>query len=122
MRMLAVWLLAAACLGWAVVRLLGLERGYPLVPLMAFTPFVAAGAAAIVLIALLLRQRAAALLAAVATLVLVAVVAPRALGGPSEPEGAAGPRLRVVTANMQLRRRLGRGAGGARAAQRAPTC
>jgi endonuclease/exonuclease/phosphatase (EEP) superfamily protein YafD len=102
MRSLAVWLLAAVCLGWAVVRLLGLERGYPLVPLAAFTPFVAVGAAAVVLVALVLRQRAAALLAAVATLVLVAVVAPRALGGPSAPEGAAGPRLRVLTANMHF--------------------
>jgi endonuclease/exonuclease/phosphatase (EEP) superfamily protein YafD len=102
MRALVVWLLAAACLGWAVVRLLGLERGYPLVPLIAFTPFVAAGAAAIVLIALLLRQRAPALLAAVATLVLVAVVAPRALGGPSAPDGGDGPRLRVLTVNMHF--------------------
>ena len=38
----------------------------------------------------------------VATLVLVAVVAPRALGGPSEPEGGDGPRLRVLTANMRF--------------------
>jgi len=102
MRMLAAWLLAAACLGWAVVRLLGLERGFPAVPLIAFTPFVAAAAAAIVLVALVLRQRSAALVAAVATLVLVAVVAPRALGGPSEPEGGDGPRLRVMTANMRF--------------------
>ena len=56
------------------------------------------------LIALVCRQRAAALLATVATLVLVAVVAPRALGGPSAPDGAAGPRLRIVTANMQFGR------------------
>jgi endonuclease/exonuclease/phosphatase (EEP) superfamily protein YafD len=102
MRALAVWLLAAACLGWAVVRLLGLERGYPLVPLVAFTPFVAAGAAAVVLVAVVLRQRAPALLAAVATLVLVAVVAPRALGGPSAPAGATGPHLRVLTVNMHF--------------------
>ena len=31
---------------------------------------------------------------------LSSVVAPRALGGPSSPDGAAGPRLRVLTANM----------------------
>ena len=102
MRAFVMWLLAAACLGWAVVRLLGLERGYPLVPLIAFTPFVAAGAAVIVLLALLLRQRAPALLAGVATLVLVAVVAPRALGGPSAPDGGDGPGLRVLTANMHF--------------------
>ena len=116
LRALVVWLLAAACLGWAVVRLLGLERGYPLVPLIAFTPFVAAGAAAIVLLALLLRQRSAALLAAVATLVLVAVVAPRALGGPSAPEGGR-PAAARGDGEHAVRPRLGRGAGGARAAQ-----
>jgi endonuclease/exonuclease/phosphatase (EEP) superfamily protein YafD len=30
------------------------------------------------------------------------VVAPRALGGPSDPEGDPGPRLRVLTANMHF--------------------
>ena len=102
MRRVVAWVLVGLCAGWVVLRVLGLERGYPLVPLIAFTPFVAAGAAAIVLLALLLRQRAPALLAAVATLVLVAVVAPRALGGSSAPEGSAGPQLRVVTANMRF--------------------
>jgi endonuclease/exonuclease/phosphatase (EEP) superfamily protein YafD len=38
----------------------------------------------------------------VAAVVLAGAVAPRALGGPSEPEGGAGPHLRVLTANMRL--------------------
>jgi endonuclease/exonuclease/phosphatase (EEP) superfamily protein YafD len=38
----------------------------------------------------------------VAALALLVVVAPRALGGPTEPEGGAGPRLRVLTVNMRF--------------------
>jgi endonuclease/exonuclease/phosphatase (EEP) superfamily protein YafD len=102
MRMLVAWLLAAACAGWAAMRLLGLERGYPLVPLAAYTPFVAAAAGVVVVVALLLRQRSAALLAALVAVALAVAVAPRALGGPSSPDGAPGPRLRVLTANMHL--------------------
>jgi endonuclease/exonuclease/phosphatase (EEP) superfamily protein YafD len=70
------------------------------VPLLAFTPFVAAAAVAVVVVAALLRQRGATLVAAVLAVVLVGVVAPRALGGPSEPAGQAGPQLRVLSANM----------------------
>jgi endonuclease/exonuclease/phosphatase (EEP) superfamily protein YafD len=101
MRMLVAWALAAACAGWAVLRLLALERGFPLVPLVAYTPFVAAGAVVVVVVAVVLRQRAAALVAAVVALALGAVVAPRALGGPSDPAGDPGPRLRVLTSNLR---------------------
>jgi endonuclease/exonuclease/phosphatase (EEP) superfamily protein YafD len=99
MRRLVAWLLVAACAAWAVVRLLGLERGFPLVPLIAFTPLAAAGAVAVAALAALLRERAAAVVAAVLAVVLIAVVAPRALGGPSDADG---PRLRVLSANMQF--------------------
>jgi endonuclease/exonuclease/phosphatase (EEP) superfamily protein YafD len=102
MRMLVAWALAAACVGWAALRLLGLERGFPLVPLVAYTPFVAAGAVAVVVVAVVLRQRAAALVAFVMAVALAAAVAPRALGGPSEPDGDPGPRLRVLTSNLHL--------------------
>jgi endonuclease/exonuclease/phosphatase (EEP) superfamily protein YafD len=102
MRVVVAWVLVAGCAGWAALRLLGLERGYPLVPLVAFTPFAAAGAVAVVVVVALLRQRAAALAAAVLAAVLVVTVAPRALGGPTAPEGAAGPELRVLSANMHF--------------------
>src|SRR4051794_10594787 len=102
MRMLVAWALAAGCVGWAVLRLLGLERGWPLVPLVAYTPFVAAAAVAVVVVAVLLRQRAAALLAALVAVALAVTIAPRALGGPSSPDGAPGPTLRVLTANMHF--------------------
>jgi endonuclease/exonuclease/phosphatase (EEP) superfamily protein YafD len=100
-RRLVAWPLAAACLAWAAVRLLGLERGFPLVPLVAYTPLAAVGAVAVALLAAALRQWAAALVAAMVAIALVAVVAPRAIGGPSGAEGGSGPELRVLTANLQ---------------------
>jgi endonuclease/exonuclease/phosphatase (EEP) superfamily protein YafD len=109
MRTVVAWLLALACAAWAAMRLLGLERGFPLVPLVAFTPFAAAAAGVVVVVAVVLRRRAAALVAAVASLALAGVVAPRALGGPSQPVGGAGPTLRMLTANM----RFGRGSAPA---------
>ena len=100
MRLLLAWLLAAVCVGWAAMRLLGLERGFPLVPLVAYTPFAAAAAVAVVAIAVLLRQRGAALVAGLVAIVLAVTIAPRALGGPTSPDGDPGPELRVLTANM----------------------
>src|SRR6266545_2124096 len=41
-----LWMAVAAFGFWAVVRLFGLERGFPLVQLMAFTPYVAGAAVA----------------------------------------------------------------------------
>ena len=102
MRRVVAWLLVLACAAWAAVRLLGLERGFPLVPLVAYTPLMAAAAVAVTAVVALLRQRAAAAVAALLAVVLVATVAPRALGGPTEPEGAAGPRLRVLSVNMHF--------------------
>jgi endonuclease/exonuclease/phosphatase (EEP) superfamily protein YafD len=102
MRVLVAWLLAAACAAWAALRLLGLDRGFPLVALVAYTPFVVVGAAVVVVVAALLRQRAAAAVAALVAVALAVAVAPRALGGPSAPDGQPGPRLRVLAANMRL--------------------
>ena len=99
MRVVVAWLLVALCGGWVALRLLGLERGYPLVPLVAFTPFVAAAAVALVVVVALLRQRGAAVVATVLAVVLVGTVAPRAVGGPSDADG---PELRVLSVNMQL--------------------
>jgi endonuclease/exonuclease/phosphatase (EEP) superfamily protein YafD len=102
MRRLVAWLLVALSACWVAVRLPGLERGFPLVPLVAFTPLAAGAAIVAVALVALLRQRAAAVVAAALAAALVVTVAPRTLGGPSEPDGAAGPRLRVLTANMHF--------------------
>jgi endonuclease/exonuclease/phosphatase (EEP) superfamily protein YafD len=100
-RVAIAWLLVAVHVAWVVVRLFGLESGYPLMPLLAYTPYVAVTALGAVVVTLLLRVRAAALLAATACAVLVALVAPRALGGPTEAQGGGGVALRVMTFNLQ---------------------
>src|SRR5215217_67733 len=107
-RSLIAWLLVLPLAGWAVLRGFGLEGGYPMVPLLAYTPLAAAGSAAVFVIALLLRRRAPALVALLVTLTLAAFVAPRALGGPSGAEGGDGPRLLVLTANLYQQPRAAR--------------
>ena len=84
-----------------MVRGFGLERGYPMVPLLAYTPYVALlGLPIAGLVALLGRRLPAALIAGSA-IVLIALVAPRAF--PSEPEvSPAGPGVRILTANLML--------------------
>jgi endonuclease/exonuclease/phosphatase (EEP) superfamily protein YafD len=102
MRTAIAWVLAGLCAGWAAMRLLGLERGFPLVPLMSYTPLVVVACVAVVVVAVVLRRRGAAVVAALAAVALAGAVAPRALGGPSDPNGEAGPTLRVLTANMHF--------------------
>ena len=94
----ALWLLAVPCAGWAVVRLFGLERGYPAVQLMAFTPYVAAAAVVVAAAALLTRRWGAGSVAVVAAVALCAVVVPRAI--PDGGRGANGEVLRVMSANL----------------------
>ena len=86
---------------WAVVRLFGLERGYPLVPLVAYTPYVAAGAVVPLVVAVALRRWVAASVALAVLTLFAAFVLPRAF---SDQGGkpASGKRLRVMTANIQL--------------------
>jgi endonuclease/exonuclease/phosphatase family metal-dependent hydrolase len=96
-RAILAWLLVAPCVAWAVVRLAGLERGYPLVQIVAYTPLAAIGAVVVVVVAAALRQRLAAVVAAVVALALAVVVAPRALGGESDADGRS---LRVLSANL----------------------
>lgn len=91
------WVVVAPGAVWAAVRLPGMERG-PLVQALAFTPYVAAWSLLPLLLALALRRRWPAVVAAVTAVALVAVVAPRALG--SAQPAAAGPTLRVLTANL----------------------
>ena len=99
-RPLIVWSLVALCGVWVLVRGFGLERGFPMVPALAYTPLVAGAALVLVVVCAVLRVWAAALVALVLAGVLVAFVAPRALGGPTPADGGSGPRLRVLTANL----------------------
>jgi endonuclease/exonuclease/phosphatase (EEP) superfamily protein YafD len=86
-------------LGWAAVRLFGLERGSPWVQLVAFTP--CAGLAGLILVAVLLAARRwlPGAVAGLAVLVLVGCVAPRAIGAPSTQDG---PTLVVMSVNLRF--------------------
>ncbi len=94
---------AGAAAGWALVRLTGADglaaAQAPLAPLMSFTP--QAAAAALALAPLLRRGRPAAA-TALAAGVLAALTLPRAVRRPQPP--AAGPVLRVLTANLLVGR------------------
>jgi endonuclease/exonuclease/phosphatase (EEP) superfamily protein YafD len=93
------WVAAVPFAIWAVIRLLGLDAGYPLEAMMPFTPYVAAAAVAAAALALALRGWAPAALAALAALALGAVVLPRELG--DDTVSAAGrPTLNVLAANV----------------------
>jgi endonuclease/exonuclease/phosphatase (EEP) superfamily protein YafD len=93
------WVVAGALAGWAAARLAGADRlrfaEAWAVPLLSFTPQVTAGAWAG---AVLLRGAGPAAVAAAAGAGLTAVVGPRAVACRQRP--AAGPVLRVVTANL----------------------
>jgi endonuclease/exonuclease/phosphatase (EEP) superfamily protein YafD len=93
------WAVAGALAGWAAARLAGADRlrfAEPwTVPLLSFTPQVTAGAWAS---ALLLRGAGPAAATAVAGAALTAAVGPRAV--PCRQPHAAGPVLRVLTANL----------------------
>jgi endonuclease/exonuclease/phosphatase family metal-dependent hydrolase len=90
---------AGGLAGWAAARLAAADRSRPLeaaaAPLMSFTP---QAAAASWLAALLLRDRGPSATAALAGAALTALVAPRAV--PRRQPHAAGPVLRVLTANL----------------------
>jgi endonuclease/exonuclease/phosphatase (EEP) superfamily protein YafD len=90
------WLLVLPGAGWAVVRLLGLERG-PLVQLVAFTPYVAVWSLLPAALTLALRHWRPAGVAVLAAAALLACVLPRWIGSGSPP---GGPGIRVLTANL----------------------
>jgi endonuclease/exonuclease/phosphatase (EEP) superfamily protein YafD len=96
---LVAWIVAVPFAGWAVVRLFGLDGGYPLEAMMPFTPYVAAAAVAGAAVALALRCRAPAAIAAVAALSLGAVVLPRQFGD-GTVDAAGHPTLNVLAANV----------------------
>jgi endonuclease/exonuclease/phosphatase (EEP) superfamily protein YafD len=85
------------CAGWAIVRLFGLESGFPAVALMTYTVYVLMVAVVATAVALGLRQWPAAILALFATVSLAAVIAPRAIGGPDSMQGQP---VRVMSANV----------------------
>lgn len=98
---------AAGLAVFAALRGLGLERGWPLVPVLAFTPYVLGAALLAAALAGLARRWASLAVLVVAAAVLAAAVVPRAVA--FGVTGAGGPELRVMTLNA-----LGGGADAAR--------
>jgi endonuclease/exonuclease/phosphatase (EEP) superfamily protein YafD len=83
-----IWLLVAPLVVWVLVRDFGLGRGFPLAPLMAFTPYAAVAALLVAGLALALRNWAAAAVAGLVALCFALAVLPRAIGdGTVDPEG-----------------------------------
>jgi endonuclease/exonuclease/phosphatase family metal-dependent hydrolase len=94
-----IWVLVAPVALWTLVRVFGLERGFPLVPLMAFTPYAAVAALLVAGVATALRNWAAAVVAGLATLCLTMAVLPRAVGD-GTVDAAGRETLTVLSANI----------------------
>ncbi|WP_393916245.1 endonuclease/exonuclease/phosphatase family protein [Halostreptopolyspora alba] len=83
---------------WLLVRMLGLEAGYPLVPAIAFTPYIALTALLPPVVAGYLRSWRLLALTMVPVVAFAALVTPRAVSGTEA--GQDGSRLVVLTANL----------------------
>lgn len=104
-RRIGVWGLRALVLLlalWTAFWLLGPQSGYPLVALVAFTPYVAALGVIVLAAALYTRRWPEALAAAVAVALLAIAVLPRAF--PGQPAGPihGGIRIDLMTVNLGL--------------------
>lgn len=98
-----VWFVVLPVALWALIRLLGLDSGFPLATLMAFTPYVAVAALLVAGIAVALENWVAAAVGALAALCLAALVLPRAIGdGTVEANGR--PTLGVLSINAKVGR------------------
>jgi len=98
---LAAWGIALPWALWAAVRVAALDVGYPLVPILALTPYAAVTAPVPLIVALVLRRWLVATVAAGALLTLTAVVLPRALPNRAQGlEAREGRALIVMTANL----------------------
>jgi endonuclease/exonuclease/phosphatase (EEP) superfamily protein YafD len=93
------WGLAGALVAWTVARILGLERGWPLVPLFALTPWIAALGLVMAVAGAALRQRLFTLVCLACTVVLAVAIAPRVIPNRA-PADAEAVRLRVLAINV----------------------
>jgi endonuclease/exonuclease/phosphatase (EEP) superfamily protein YafD len=84
---------------WTVLRVFGLDQGFPLATAMPFTPYVAVAALLVAGIAVALENWAAAVIAGVATLCLAAAVLPRAIGD-GTVEASGRETLDVLSTNI----------------------
>lgn len=93
-----VWSVLAGLIGWLVVRTFRLERGYPLVPMLAFTPYVALAAPLVAFGAAAARRWVATGVSVLVVVSFAAATVPRVVTVP-EPT-PTGRGLQVLTANL----------------------
>lgn len=92
------WLLAGAFLLWAIVRIGGLERGFPMVQLIAYTPYALVLSMLALLVVVLCRRWLAAGFLLLAVIALALAVLPREMGGAESVPG--GQPVRILSANL----------------------
>lgn len=102
-RRIALWVLRALIVLlalWAAFRLLGLESGYPLVAIVAFTPYVLVIAVLALAVSVYARLLPESIVAGAVVVLLAIAVVPRAI--PGQPTGPIedGARLKVMTINL----------------------
>ncbi|GAB3970810.1 endonuclease/exonuclease/phosphatase family protein [Actinoallomurus acanthiterrae] len=97
------WVLVI-CAGWAVARLVGVDRvpllAGLLVPILTFTPYAAVVSVVLVVLTLAFRRWKAFGVALAVSAAFAAAVLPRAVGNAAPVAG--GPVLRILTANLRL--------------------
>jgi endonuclease/exonuclease/phosphatase (EEP) superfamily protein YafD len=96
-----IWVPVVPVALWALIRTTGLDSGFPLVALMAFTPYVAIAALFVAGVAVALRNWAAATAAALATFCLAVAVLPRAIGD-GTASAAGHETLSILSANVHI--------------------
>jgi endonuclease/exonuclease/phosphatase (EEP) superfamily protein YafD len=94
-----IWVPVVPVAGWALLRLFGIDSGFPLAAMMAFTPYAAIAAFLVAGVALALSNWPATAVAALATLSMAAAVLPRAVGSETVPVDGH-ETLRVLAANV----------------------
>ncbi|WP_433348267.1 endonuclease/exonuclease/phosphatase family protein [Microtetraspora malaysiensis] len=94
-----VWASIAPFAAWAALRLIPADVHFEWIRAVAFTPYVALASATLPLFTLLTRRWAALVVSLTVAATLAACVLPRAV--PGDPP-AAGPRLRVLSANLKM--------------------
>lgn len=93
------WAPAVAVAAWALARVFGLERGFPFVNVIAFTPYAALVSPVAVFVAVAGRRWWAVGLAALSVVTLAACVLPREFG---HARTGPGPALLVMSANLRM--------------------
>jgi len=94
-----IWIPVAPLVAWALVRVFGLDEGFPLTLLMVFTPYAAIAAFLVTGVAVAVQNWTAALAVGIATVCLAAAVLPRAIGN-GTTDAAGHENLSVLSANV----------------------